>query len=134
MIVSRISPLELSVWDKSVESTLNMVYSLILAQLWDKPTSPTPGGSDKWVGVRLSDFYYDKLSFIFVQSQFWRNIIYQRELYIKCQEVRGSVLETPHFVRSESEARENQVLHYLLQHLKLTSEDKTNYYKRLLNR
>ena len=50
MFVPRIASLSLSVWDKSTESTLKMVESLILAQLWDRP-GPAPGDNDKWVGV-----------------------------------------------------------------------------------
>ena len=69
-----------------------------------------------------------------IQTRFWKNILHQRELYIKCQDSGGSVLDSPSFVRPEIDVRENSVLHYLLHHLKLTSEDKTNYYNRLLNR
>ena len=51
MFVSRIASLGLSVWDKSTESTLKMVESLVLTQLWDVRPCPAPRDNDKWVGV-----------------------------------------------------------------------------------
>ena len=69
----------------------------------------------------------------YVQSGFWKTILHHRELYIPCVES-GSILDSPHYVKAHCEAPENSVLHHLLQHQKLTSEDKTNFYRRLLNR
>ena len=71
-----------------------------------------------------------------IQLRFWRHLLHQRETYMARSDVSesGGVLESPHFMRADSQARDNPVLQHLLHHLALTSEDKTNYYSRLLSR
>ena len=124
----------MSIYDKSIESTINLIGCHLLAQLWNKNKPVRTATTDKTVGLSCW-LEVEENHFNYVQSAFWKTILYHRELYISSGVGSGgSILDSPHYVRADCQAPENSVLHHLLHHQKLTSEDKTNFYRRLLNR